>query len=937
MNPIFAPPSASRRWHHRFSPTVTALLLFLFLALLAGWGGYHGLSGLLIGAAQRQVESETARQEQVQRLALDHVVRTLEGSVTLLAARGALQRHLEVASPAGTADALPAPRREGAEYDLLVLGDPAGTVLAQADFRAVPTAGAVPHMPERWLSRLDGPAFSAEWVGRPTLLVLRSVTDAQGERIALLMGGVVLDAPFLNAMVPSLSGSAQMLALAAGQPQRLVASSRPDQVPRGTARKGLESGFRVQSLGWLGDAADPKPLELLSLIPLQDHAQAVTDAVEQAPGVPAWLLLLPCLLALPATWLVWRRERALRMLLLHGSTGLDGMASLQREPDPLPALHQVVARLQRDMLRLRESERRHDEERQERNLRSGDALASELTGKLRLTEKFYELAGEGMLIVQQDMTVVAANPAFERLTGHAVSAIVGHRITVLSPAQHDAAAVQRIWDSVFAQGVWNGEVWVSRQDGETFPARISIVADRPGGGLDDAKYVILIQDLSELRHREEALLFRTYHDALTGLPNRNLFMDRLSQAASHGARSGETFVVLILDLDGFKAINESHGEGAGDQVLADLSRRFRESTRREDTVSRIDGDTFAFILRQVASSDRAVWVVRKLMDVVAEPASPDVEHPVLSACVGVALFPSDAHEPDQLLKSAQLALGRAKSAGRGEYRFYTSSMGESASQRLSMERELRLALERGELMLHYQPKVHLASNRVRSMEALVRWVHPVKGLISPGLFIPVAEETGLIEPLGEWVLREACRQNRQWSQQGLGALRVAVNLSARQFARPGLSAQIQQILAETGLPASLLEVEITESLVMDDVDRAVATLTDMRDMGLHIAIDDFGTGYSSLNQLKRFPIHSLKIDQSFVRDLTELSEDAAIVRAIISLASSLNLSVVAEGVETAEQLAFLRSLSCSEIQGFLFSRPLPPEAFALLVASGKTL
>ncbi|MEO5354369.1 MAG: EAL domain-containing protein [Magnetococcus sp. XQGC-1] len=447
-----------------------------------------------------------------------------------------------------------------------------------------------------------------------------------------------------------------------------------------------------------------------------------------------------------------------------------------------------------------------------------------------------------------------------------------------------------------------------------------------------------VAGLLNRRRLEKQLDQQAKFDPLTGLPNRSLFHDRLDQALAMAVRNHGDVVLIYIDLDRFKPVNDTMGHEAGDLLLREASQRITECLRMSDTVARLGGDEFAIILHQLTSPFYVELVARKILEQLTRPFLLLGEEVVVSGSMGIAFYPHDADDAETLLKNADNAMYQAKKEGRSTFRFFTQEMQDQALQRMQMEKELRHALEQEEFILYYQPKVDCRSGQLIGMEALVRWEKPGCGLVPPTTFIPLAEETGLIVPLGVWILKKACQQNKAWADTQPRPLRVAVNLSARQFQQgEALVDSIASILAETGLPPALLELEITESMVMENVEQAVQTMQALRGMGVHLSLDDFGTGYSSLGVLKRFPLHALKIDRSFVMDLPEDAEDVAIVSAIISMAHNMQLAVVAEGVETAAQLAFLMTNRCDEIQGYYYSRPLPASAFLQLLHESRLL
>jgi len=442
------------------------------------------------------------------------------------------------------------------------------------------------------------------------------------------------------------------------------------------------------------------------------------------------------------------------------------------------------------------------------------------------------------------------------------------------------------------------------------------------------------EDITERKKAEEMLNSMAYYDSLTGLSNRILFNDRLGLALAQARRTKEMLAVLYIDLDNFKAINDTLGHAVGDRLLQLVGRRLKDCLRDGDTIARLGGDEFVVLLPQIRCAEDATVVATKLLESFGLPFDLDNNELFITTSIGISLYPYDGDDTETMLKNADTALYRAKEHGKNNYQLYTSAMNAKAFERLALENSMRRALDREEFVVYYQPQVNLATGQIVGMEALLRWQHPDLGLVYPSEFIGLAEETGLIISIGDFALRTACKQNKAWQDAGHPPVRIAVNLSAKQFYQQNLDDTIAQALDDTNLHPKFLELEITESVVMKDTTSVSASLYKLKDMGIQVTIDDFGTGYSSLSYLKRFPIDGLKIDRVFIRNLTTDPNDAAIAKAIIAMAKSLNLRVVAEGVETTDQLEFLRSLKCDEIQGYLISRPVPAdEATALLVES----
>jgi diguanylate cyclase (GGDEF)-like protein/PAS domain S-box-containing protein len=518
------------------------------------------------------------------------------------------------------------------------------------------------------------------------------------------------------------------------------------------------------------------------------------------------------------------------------------------------------------------------------------------------------------------------------ILGYAEAELLRLRVQDVTPAE-DLAQDQLLRGRVVEGSLpsYSREKRFRHHDGHLVWVNVTVAPTQgPAGVLPNL--TVVVEEISHRKHAEERLRHLANHDPLTGLYNRALLHDRLAQATTYARRSGRHAAVLFIDLDRFKNINDSLGHDAGDSVLVEVARRLSASVRSGDTVARLGGDEFVVVLADVAQEDEIAALARKVLDALTDPYVVGGQELSPAGSIGISVYPRDGDNSAALLGNADAAMYRAKKKGSGNFQFYQPSMNARALERLKLEGGLRRAIERKEFVLHYQPQIDIASGAITGVEALLRWQPPGQAMVLPDDFIPIAEETGLIVPIGEWVLRTACAQQVAWEKAGLGRLRMAVNLSARQFRQQDLHPMVADVLTDTGCAPGMLELEITESVVMDDPEAAAHTLKQLTGMGVQLSIDDFGTGYSSLSYLKRFPIHALKIDRSFVRDIPSDANDAAIATAVIALAHSMKLTVVAEGVETVEQLEFLRALHCDAMQGYLCGRPMPAEELAKLLS-----
>ncbi len=543
---------------------------------------------------------------------------------------------------------------------------------------------------------------------------------------------------------------------------------------------------------------------------------------------------------------------------------------------------------------------------------------------VRRYESLFENATEGIFQTTPDGRYLSANPALARIYGHTTpDALISHLHDIehqLYVQPERRAEFVRLMQE---QGtVRNFESQVYTRDGSIIWISENARVVRHADGSVQF-YEGTVVDITERREHEAALEYQAHHDSLTGLPNRALLPDRIEQAIAQAGRSGKQVAVVFVDLDHFKLINDSLGHHVGDRLLLEVASRLKTCVRGNDTVVRQGGDEFVLVLAEQQGEDDILAVVSRLLDAVSQPWTDNGQEYGLSCSIGVSCFPQDGDESGALLRSADAAMYQAKASGRSTYHFYTPELNQAVSERLELENSLRHALEREEFRVYYQPRIDVASSRIVGAEALIRWDCPGKGIVPPDSFISIAEETGLIIPIGQWILREACRQNSAWRRAGLPPIAVSVNLSPIQFRHTGLVDSVAAALTEAGLDPKSLELEVTESFVMHDAERINVAMQSLKALGVDIAVDDFGTGYSSLSYLKRFPVDRLKVDKSFVRDIDSDPDDAAIVRAIITLGHALNLRVVAEGVETAAHLDYLKLHGCDEVQGYYFSRPVP--------------
>lgn len=552
----------------------------------------------------------------------------------------------------------------------------------------------------------------------------------------------------------------------------------------------------------------------------------------------------------------------------------------------------------------------------------------------RLARSVLSNTVEAIVITDLDRRIISVNPAFERTTGYSTNEVIGKTPDFLRSGYHAPEFYQDILETVQRDGSWQGEIWHRRKSGEVFPSMASVSVVRDSGGRP-THYTAIFTDISHHKNIQERLEYLVHNDPMTGLPNRRSFEHMAEDAVTMGLRRDEIVAILFLDVDHFKNINESLGHEVGDKLLRAVADRLKLDLRDSDKLARMGGDEFGVIARDISDPEAASTLAKRLLQQLKEPFEIETRLLYVNASVGISLLPNDGQDYQTLMKNADSALFRAKEHGRNSYQFFSEELNKRAFQTLVMVNSLRQALERNEFLLHFQPRLSAVSGEIIGAEALIRWQHPELGLTLPGHFISIAEQTGLIGDLDDWVLRNALKARSQWREKGIDNLRLSINLSANQFSNPGLTDLLDDLLSEHELRPEQVELEVTEGTLMHEPEAATGILRRLRELGIKVTVDDFGTGYSSLNYLKQFPISGLKIDQSFVNGIPDDPDDVAISRAIIALAKSLDLDLVAEGVEKNNQAEFLREAGCHELQGFLYSPAVPEEEFLELVARNR--
>ncbi|MBT4934518.1 MAG: PAS domain S-box protein [Rhodospirillaceae bacterium] len=547
-------------------------------------------------------------------------------------------------------------------------------------------------------------------------------------------------------------------------------------------------------------------------------------------------------------------------------------------------------------------------------------IRRETEEKLRLAAEVIANLTEAVVIVDKRFRTTAINPAFSSITGYRKADVLGKMPPFYKSLKKDKDLFERMWKEINSHGRWEGEYWHKKKNGTEIAVRlsVSVITDDDGNEL---QFAAVLTDITKRKQDEERIYYQANYDALTDLPNRALFHDRLNQGLATMSRLERKLGLMFIDLDGFKLVNDTLGHDIGDLLLQETALRLNDCIRSGDTVARLGGDEFTVIMPSLLDPKHAPLLAQRILDTLAKPYILKGHESFISGSIGVTIFPDDSDEASELIKNADSAMYRAKEQGKANYQFFTPDMNADVKERLILKNGLSKALENGEFELHYQPKLDIQTNTITGVEALMRWQNEELGLISPVKFIPVLEETGMVVEVGEWALWTACEQHKAWLAAGMPPIRIAVNLSARQLREVSFVPMMERVLKESGVKPEGLEIEITESMLMSDSAKAIVSLGELHEMGLHLAMDDFGTGYSSLSYLKKFPIDTIKIDRSFVADIATNEDDAEIIKTIISMGRTLNRKVVAEGVETSRQLSMLKQYQCDEIQGYYFCKP----------------
>lgn len=699
------------------------------------------------------------------------------------------------------------------------------------------------------------------------------------------------------------------------------ASSSGQIQPNPAKQRNLDSGYAEErELPWQ-DSDEPTLLGIDAPVKALFTKTELVMAAATIPVVDALILLF-----IFGFWLMrhTRRLKELGEAVEEFATHHQPTAAVNEKLDKADSKQEdEVSEVSQALKGMIEATLQRDRERQEEE------------AQRRLWAMVFASTNEAILITDQKNNIITVNSVFTRLTGYTEEEVVGQNPQILASGFQPREFYTAMWKQLRETGTWSGEVQDRRKDGSYYPKwlNISVVRDAEG---NITNYVGIFEDITERKENEERLLHLASHDALTGLPNRHLLIDRLQNAMTLARRTHETVALMFLDLDNFKWVNDSLGHESGDRLLLAVATRLKETVRASDTVARLGGDEFVVLLTQVDHDLEVSHIAGKIIEAVAQPLELAGHDFHVTTSMGIGLYPNDGDDAITLLKHADTAMYVAKSEGKNQYRYFDAAMNRNVLERVELEQDLRQALKRGEFELHFQPKLRVASNAPTSAEALLRWRHPRLGLLLPDRFIPLAEETSLIIEIGEWVLRTACQHIVAWQAQGTDLRRLAVNLSAIQLESDTFVGLVERILEETGAPTDAIEFELTESMVLRNPERSVATLNRLHDLGIHLSLDDFGTGYSSLSYLKRLPVDTLKIDRSFVEGVPADTDDSQIVQMICALAKSVRLEIVAEGIETEAQRDFLIAQGCDYLQGYLISKALPAEEFRkFLSRSGR--
>jgi len=659
-----------------------------------------------------------------------------------------------------------------------------------------------------------------------------------------------------------------------------------------------------------------------------DVTRVITEAEYRAALVPGYDLVLsdyslPQFSGLRALAILRESGLDLPFILVSGTIGEEAAVEAMQKGASDYLIKDRLGRLGSSIRQTLEKKRLQDENRI-------------FTDTLRLRNRAIESSLNAIIITNAahpDHAIEYVNPAFERISGYAAREVVGRNCRFLQGNDRNQPALQQIRSALRHHQEGKAVLRNYRKNGTVFWNDLLIAPVRNDHG-EVTHFVGIVNDITEIINYQQQLERQANYDGLTGLANRNLLQDRLRQGIAYAQRRSRRLALLFLDIDNFKLVNDSLGHEAGDRLIREVGLRLKAQMREDDTVARLGGDEFVVALFDIDGEETVLNAMQRIIAEMTRPFPFGDRDLYVTCSIGVSLYPKDGEDGITLLRNADTAMYRAKELGRNGFRFYTSDMNDRAVERLLVETRLRSALERNEFSLAYQPIVDLQTGQITSVEALARWNNPVDGEVPPARFIPIAEETGLILPIGDWVLRTACAQVKSWLDAGLPAVRVAVNLSARQFSRERLLQSIGAALASSGLDPHYLELELTESVLMQNADTVVETLRMLKAMGISLSIDDFGTGYSSLSYLRQFPVDRLKIDRSFVQDIDKDAGNALIVNAVTSLGRSLDLKVVAEGVETAAQMNFVRERGCHESQGYMICRPLAAGDMAELLRKG---